>query len=312
MSRKIAVTGGTGFVGAAVIDKLLERGDSVTALARDPARLARADDVDIIRGDLNDKAAIEALVADADAVIHCAGLVKARRAQDFFDVNVEGARLVAEAAALAGGVKVVHISSLAARRPDLSLYAASKRDSEKAVAEAAGDSPWIAVRPPAIYGPGDQATLPYFKLVKSGFAPEPAAKPAPRASILFVGDVANAILVALEEAPAGGVYEIEDDRPEGWSWREIGETLAAAMDKRALALPLPRFVLASQAALGAGFARVAGRAPMVTPDKVAEFFHPDWVARDNLLSAATCWRPQTPLKEGFAKTVRWYQENGLL
>ncbi|MBI1364637.1 MAG: SDR family NAD(P)-dependent oxidoreductase [Alphaproteobacteria bacterium] len=311
MSRKVAVTGGTGFVGAAVIDALLESGARVTALARDPSRLARAGDLNVIRGDLRDKSSLMKLVSGADAVIHCAGLVKARRAAEFFNINAEGARAVAEAASTARA-KLVHISSLAARRPELSAYAASKRASEAAVAEASGDNPWIALRAPAIYGPGDQATLPYFRLVKSGIAPEPAAKPAPRASILFVEDVARAILNALDAAPPRRVYEIGDEAPEGHSWREIGEALAASMNRRAARLPAPRFILSSYAAIGAGFSLLRGEAPMVTPGKIREFFHPDWVARDNLLSKATDWRPATPLKEGFAKTVRWYQENGLL
>ncbi|HXI87221.1 MAG TPA: NAD(P)-dependent oxidoreductase, partial [Parvularculaceae bacterium] len=204
MSRTIAVTGGTGFVGAAVIDELLNCGDRVVALARNPARLKNARDVDLIQGDLADEDALAALASGVDALIHCAGLVKARREEEFFKVNVEGARHVAAAAAKAGA-KFVHVSSMAARRPDLSAYAASKRASETAIAEASGRNPWIALRLPAIYGPGDQATLPYFWLVKSGLAPEPAARPEPRASILYVGDVAKAILAATDEAEAGRI-----------------------------------------------------------------------------------------------------------
>jgi nucleoside-diphosphate-sugar epimerase len=310
VSRTVAVTGGTGFVGAAVIDHLLSRGDRVKALARNPSKIARSSDVAIITGSLDDERALADL-AEADAFIHCAGLTRARRDAEFFDVNVDGARRAARAAANTRA-RFVHISSMAARRPDLSAYAASKRESEDAVAEASGINPWLALRAPAIYGPGDQATLPYFRMVKSGVAPEPAASPVPRASILYVGDAAAAIIMALEDAAPGRVYEIGDEAPEGHSWREIGETLAAAMERRAAPLRAPRFVLSSCAAIGAGVSRLAGKAPMVTPGKVREFFHPDWVARDNLLSGATGWRPATPLKEGFAKTVRWYQENGLL
>lgn len=311
MSRTIAVTGGTGFVGAAVINALLARGDKVRALARNPQKLPQSQEIAAIKGALGDATALEDLAHGADAFIHCAGLTHALRDVDFLDVNVEGGRLAAAAAAQAGA-KFVHISSMAARQPELSAYAASKRRSEDAIAEASGSNSWIALRLPAIYGPGDQATLPYFKMIKSGFAPEPAANPSPRASIVYVGDAAAAIIAALDGAARGKVYEIGDEAPEGHSWREIGEALAAAMQKKARPFPAPRIVLTSCAAIGAGVSRLAGSAPMVTPGKVREFFHPDWVARDNLLSGATGWRPATPLKEGFAKTVRWYQENGLL
>lgn len=310
MKKTIAVTGGTGFVGAALIAEILKRGDRVRAIARDPKRLQIAG-VDIISGSLEDETALSALADGADVFIHCAGLTRARRDSEFFDVNVEGARRAARAAARTGA-RLVHISSLAARQPDVSAYAASKRASESAVAKASGANPFIALRAPAIYGPGDAATLPYFKLVARGLAPEPACDPCPRASILYVGDVVSAILTAAEEAPTGEIYEIGDDSPHGYSWREIGEALGEALGVTPRRLPAPRWFLSSYAAGASGISRLAGRAPMVTPGKIREFFHPDWVARDNLLDRATSWRAVTSLKEGFAKTARWYQEHGLL
>lgn len=311
MTRTVAVTGGTGFVGAALIKTLLERGDAVKALARKPGALSPATRLEAIVGALDNDAALADLADGADLFIHCAGLTHAHRDADFFAVNADGAQRAAKAAA-AAGAKFVHISSMAARAPELSAYAASKRASESAVASVSGENEWIALRAPAIYGPGDKATLPYFQLIRRGLAPEPAATPPPRASILFVEDVAAAILCAAEEAPTRAVYEIGDEAPDGHSWREIGEALAAAMNVRARRLPLPRPLLASHAALSAAVTRLAGGAPMVTPGKIREFFHPDWAAREGLLTAATRWRPATPLKEGFAKTVLWYQENGLL
>ncbi|MGE0407685.1 MAG: NAD-dependent epimerase/dehydratase family protein [Amphiplicatus sp.] len=310
MTRTVAVTGGTGFLGAAVISALTARGDRVKALARAPGKLPQADNVMAIAGALDDRTALARLAAGTSAIVHCAGLTHARRDDEFDEVNVKGARAAAEAAAQNGSL-FIHISSIAARRPDLSPYSASKRRSEDAIAQGSGANPWIVLRAPAMYGPGDAATLPYFRLVKLGLAPEPAMRPAPRASLVYVADAANAILAAIE-APARRVYEFGDDVPEGRSWREIGAALAAAMGKKAARLPAPRFILGPCAQIGAQIARVSGAAPMLTPGKIAEFFHPDWVARDNLLSGATAWRPRTPLKEGFAKTVRWYQEHGLL
>lgn len=311
MTKTVALTGGTGFLGAALIEALVARGDHVKALARSPARLPNKTALIAVHGSLEDDAALEELARGADLFIHCAGLTHARRDEEFFVVNVDGARRAAAAAAKSGA-RLVHISSLAARRPEVSPYAASKRASEGAVARGAGNSAFLCLRAPAIYGPGDAATLPYFKLVRSGLAPEPAAAPAPRASILYVEDVADAILRAAEEAAPGAVYEIGDDSPSGHSWREIGEAIGEALGVRPHRLPAPHWLLASYAAAAAGISRMAGHAPMVTPGKIREFFHPDWVARENLLSEATSWRAVTPLKEGFAKTARWYQENGLL
>ncbi|MEX0646022.1 MAG: NAD(P)-dependent oxidoreductase [Parvularculaceae bacterium] len=311
MTRTIAVTGGTGFVGAAVIEALLARGDRVKALARSPEKLPSTEQIIPVGGSLESEEALARLAAGADAFIHCAGLVRARRDADFFAANVEGARRAAAASARSGA-HFLHVSSMSARRPELSPYAASKRRGEEAVAEVSGGDRWITLRVPAVYGPGDQMTLPYFKLVRSGVALEPASTPAPRASILYVGDVAAAILAALDSELAGAVYDVGDDRAEGYSWREIGETLGEVFNVRPRRMRLPRAVVSGYHGVARGVALAMGRVPEIRRGQANEFFHPDWVARDNLLNGAAGWLPATPLKEGFAKTVRWYQENGLL
>ncbi|MEQ8935183.1 MAG: NAD(P)-dependent oxidoreductase [Amphiplicatus sp.] len=311
MSRTIAVTGGTGFVGAALIRHLLARGEQVKALARDPQKLSRTDNLITVEGALENEAALARLASGATAFIHCAGLTHARRDADYHAVNVEGAARAASAAA-AAGARLVDVSSLSARLPAASPYAASKFDSERAVKEASGGNEWIALRAPAIYGPGDMVTLPYFKLVKAGIAAEPLTRGEARASILYVDDVAEAILAALDEAPSGAVYEVGDDSEDGHSWREIGRILGEVLDTNARPVRVPRAVIAVWHGAARAAAALQGRAASVRTGQINEFFHPDWAARENLLSAATGWRPHTTLKEGFAKTARWYQENGLL
>jgi nucleoside-diphosphate-sugar epimerase len=195
--------------------------------------------------------------------------------------------------------------------PDLSPYARSKFDSERAVKRAAASSPWLALRLPAIYGPGDFATLPYFKLIKSGFALEPLTAAPARASILYVGDAADA-MIAATGAPAGAVYEVGDDSAAGREWREIGETLGGVLGRNPRRMRLPRPVISAYHGVLRAGERIAGKKPSVRAGQVNEFFHADWVARDNLLSDVCAWRATTPLKEGFAKTAHWYQEHGLL
>ncbi len=305
---KAALTGGTGFVGAALIDLLLQEGWDVAALARDPARLAQADKLRIVKGPLEDETALAALAKDADVFFHLAGLTHAKDREDYERVNVAGAAAAARAAE-AAGARLVHASSMSARRPDVSPYAKSKADSERAVAEAGGD--WRALRLPAIYGPRDMVTLPFFKLVKSGLALAPRTAPAARASILYVEDAAAALFAAIG-APQGAVYEVGDERPEGWAWSEIGATLGEVLGKRPRAIAVPRPLIAVYHGAVRTVEGALGSAPSVREGQINEFFHPDWVARENLLSTACDWGPKTPLKEGFAKTACWYQEHGLL
>lgn len=309
MTKRAAVTGGTGFVGTALIDLLLKNGWDVSALARDPARLSNAARLRVIKGNLRDKAALADLAADADVVFHLAGLTHAKAPADYRDVNVAGA-VDAAAASHDAGALFVHTSSMSARVPQVSPYAQSKFDSEAAIAQASQN--WIALRLPAIYGPRDLVTLPVFKLVKAGLALEPRTPSPARASILFVEDAASSLISAAESAPKGQVYEVGDERAEGFAWAEINQTIGEVMGKRPKPLRVPRGVISLYHGAVQGFERAFDRNPSVRAGQINEFFHPDWVARDNLLSDACEWRPQTPLKEGFAKTIHWYQKNGLL
>lgn len=312
---RVAVTGATGFVGAALLREFSARLWRVTAMVRDPARAQSLPVDDVVTGDLDNQDALKALADGADVFVHLAGVTHARAPDDYHRVNVLGAQHAASAAQ-AAGARFVHASSLSAREPDLSPYAASKRESEAAVAAVFDRAPerWLALRLPAIYGPGDIVTLPYFKLIRSGFAIEPAAPSPARATLLYVDDAARAIGDAAETPPAGEarVFDVGDDAPDGRSWREIGETLGAAMGKTARPVRAPRAIVGAIHALQRGVARLRGAAPPVREGQANELFHTDWVARENLWNTVCAWEPATPLKEGFAKTVHWYQENGYL
>ena len=308
---RIAVTGGAGFVGADLLRQIVERGDEAAVLARTPSKLPDLPGLRIVKGALEDETALAELARGADVFLHLAGVTHARRAADYRTVNVDGAARAAKAAAEAG-VKFIHISSMSARAPETSPYARSKFDSEAAVAQASGGNPWLALRLPAIFGPGDFATLPYFKLIKSGLALEPRTEPPARASLLYVGEAGRAILAAAAAAAPGQVYEIGDDSPEGRAWAEIGAALGEVMGKAPRRLRVPRAPIAAYHGLLRAVENALGRNPSVREGQVNEFFHPDWTARDNLLSDAVGWRPETGLKEGFAKTVLWYQEHDLL
>ncbi len=160
----LAVTGGTGFVGRRLIDLALERGHQVRALTRRPQEPREG--VEWIEGSLEDRDALERLVTASDAVIHVAGVINAPDAAGFEAGNVTGTLAMLAAATAAGTQRFIHVSSLAAREPELSQYGASKARSEDLVRSSGLD--WVIVRPPAVYGPGDKETLELFKMAKAG------------------------------------------------------------------------------------------------------------------------------------------------
>ena len=306
----VAVTGATGFIGGAILRRLARAGKTVRVLARNPDKLndetRAAQHCTIIKGDLDDQAALDELIAGADALVHCAGVVTPRVDDDYQRVNVAGAERAAKTARMHGAA-IVHLSSLSAREPHLSPYAGSKNQSETVVGKTA-----VSLRLPAIYGPGDMVTLPYFKMVARGIAPEPATRNGARVSILYVEDAVDAVLAALGGAVQPGVYEVADDSRDGYPWRALGATLGLALGVRPRSLRIPRFLLAAAYAAKLRGARITGTQPSVRTGQINEFFHPDWVARNALFNVAAGWTPRHTLQEGFAKTVQWYQKNNYL
>jgi 2-alkyl-3-oxoalkanoate reductase len=308
----VAVTGASGFIGTHVVRRL--RADwQVRILARravDPALLGAG--VETVPGDLDDRASLERLLAGVDAVVHLAGLIKARSREDFFRVNAESAgRLAAIAAAAQHPPRFVLMSSLAAREPGLSDYAASKRAGESALMAAGGALPWTILRPPAVYGPGDRATLVFFRCIGHGFGlvlgPEAA-----RLSLLHVDDLAKAVGALLaDHRGAGLVGEIDDGRRGGYAWPEMIETAAAAFGRRARTVRIPMAIPYGLGVLNQALARL-GHTPMLTPGKVRELYHRDWVCDPGPIIARTGWRPAVALRQGFASTIAWYREQSWL
>jgi nucleoside-diphosphate-sugar epimerase len=295
---RIALTGGTGFVGAHVIDAALAAGRQVTALTRraQPGR----DGLTWVAGDLADAGALAHLVEGADAVIHVAGVLKARDAAGFAEGNVEGTEAVLAAAERAGTMRLVHVSSLAAREPQLSLYGASKATAEALVEQAELD--WAIVRPPAVYGPGDKETLDLFRMAKRGLIFMP---PAGRVSLIHVDDLARLLLaLAAPDAPPSLLLEPDDGRSGGWTHRQFGDALAKAVGVPARTVSTPRPLLELASRLDRA---LRGDGAKLTRDRVDYFCHPDWVARSDRAPPRDLWQAQIATEQGLKQTADWYR-----
>jgi len=308
----VAITGATGFIGAHVVRRLAADGWHVRILARrpvDPARFAA--EVETVRGDLDDQVSLQRLLDGAVAVVHIAGLIKARSRAEFFRANAEAVgRLARIAAAAPRPPRFVLMSSLAAREPTLSDYAASKLAGEEALIAAGDALHWSILRPPAVYGPGDRATLFFFQAVGRGIGPLLGAENA-RLSLIHVEDLADAVAALLADERGAGLIAEIDDGGGGYGWREMIEAAAAAFGRRARTVRVPMAVPYALALANQALARI-GYTPVLTPGKVREFYHHDWVCDPGPLMARTAWRPAVPLRQGFASTVAWYREHGWL
>ena len=300
---KLAVTGGTGFVGSHVIDTALAAGHEVRALTRrdQPPRGT----LEWIPGDLADRDAIHQLVRDTDAVIHVAGVINAPDAAGFETGNVAGTLAMLAAATAGGARRFVHVSSLAAREPKLSLYGGSKGRAEELVESSGLD--WAIVRPPAVYGPGDRETLELFKMAKRGVVLLP---PAGRMSLIHVDDLARLLLsLTGRGAPKRVVIEPDDGTPDGWSHKDFAKALGTAVGRRNVSLSAPRPLLRFAARIDR---LVRGDKAKLTPDRAAFFSHPDWVVTSGRFPPPDLWNPRIETHQGLAATAEWYRENGWL
>jgi nucleoside-diphosphate-sugar epimerase len=196
----------------------------------------------------------------------------------------------------------VHISSLAAREPELSTYGASKHAGERVLENFINKMSVVILRPPAVYGPGDRGTLPLLRSLTQSFAVIPGTSTS-RFSLIYVDDLAY-IIVDAAGATRAGVVELDDGQRQGYDWSELAHIASVCEQKSITPIFLPKFVAMPVAASVEAFAKMTGRRPFVSPDKIQQLYHGDWVSRGD------GW----PLKEpvgfarGFQTTVDWYRQ----
>ena len=308
MSEVIALTGATGFVGAELAKQLATTGCRIQALIRPASTWKRPADLAVkwIEGDLADLDSLRRLVAGATAVVHCAGAVRGATREQFNRVNADGlARLAHAAAAQQPAPRFLLISSLAAREPHLSHYAASKRLGEKVLVEKSDRLPWTIYRPCAVYGPGDRELLPVFKWMAKGIAPVLGSGNA-RFSLLYVKDLAEAVVQWLNcNCRMIDTFELHDGHPGGYSWHDVIDTFKHLRTKSVVSIKMPMVLARLVAVLNLPVSRVLGYAPMLTPGKVRELSHSDWVCDNAALNSATGWTPRVLLPEGLRQTLGW-------
>jgi nucleoside-diphosphate-sugar epimerase len=321
------VTGGTGFVGAHLVQALRARGDHVTCLVRSPAKAHALGwtDVHTVVGDLDDAAALRAGCAGADVVYHVAGRITARSLSEFMAGNRDGTANVLTAATEARPdhpPRFVLVSSGAVAGPNprgapidetrppapVTDYGTSKLAAE--VLTRGAPIPWTIVRPPVVYGERDLETLKIFKLARTGVAAV-FGDGNQELSVIYAGDLAEALIAAGTHPQAAGrtYYACH---PATVTSRELVAAIGRAMGKTPLIVGLPDGVVRALLWTTGSVAGLMGRATILSADKAAEFLAPAWTFRPDALTRDTGWRAQTDLARGLERTAEWYRKEGWL
>ncbi|WP_246034451.1 NAD-dependent epimerase/dehydratase family protein [Qipengyuania marisflavi] len=301
----VALTGGTGFVGQAVLDAAERHGTAIRALTRRPPDQARKA-VDWVSGSLSDPASLGDLVRGLDTVIHVAGLTNTPDTAEFEIANVTGTQNLLDACDRAGVERFVLVSSLSAREPELSQYGASKARAETLVESSRLD--WTIVRPPAVYGPRDSDMFELFRAAKYRVVPVP---PKGYSSIIHVDDLAELLLALIPAGRlvSGKLFEPSDGNTAGYEHGQLARLIGDAVGNSVVAPHLPAPLLT----LGAKLDRMLrGDAARLTADRVGYMTHPDWVARFDRAVPLEIWEPRIGGEEGLKATGEWYRAQGWL
>ena len=326
MPSTVFVTGGTGFIGSHLAEALRARGYAVRCLVRGARKWLDGLDVEVVRGDLTDPAALREGVRGVDFVYHVAGVTRTPDPAVYQRANVEATVDLLEAVeAEAPAVrKVLVTSSLAAVGPcpggvadeatplnPISGYGRSKAAMEAAVAPFFARLPVVVVRPPAVYGPREADIYTFFKTVRYGLCPMVGSGREKALSLVHVRDLVRGMIEAAE-APntAAETYFIGSEAD--YSWREVKAATTAALGRGALAVPVPGALVGAVGAAVEGVSNLFGAYPPLNREKAREILETCKRCAVDKARRDFGYRQQVSLEEGVRETIAWYRAQGWL
>jgi nucleoside-diphosphate-sugar epimerase len=321
------LTGGTGFVGAHTARALAAAGWRVRLLARRPeavrSGLLEGVPVEPVPGDLSAAGLPAAALSGIDAIVHVAGLTKARSLEDYREVNARGTeRLLQAAARTSPGALFVLVSSQAAAGPahrgvpvterdlprPVSWYGLSKREGEEAV-ERLWRGPWHVLRPGVVYGPGDRGLLQYFRMAARGIVPIPAGRS--RVQLIAAERTALALARAAGRHDLSGRASFLCD-PAPVALAELARMIGALPARRPRFVPVPDFGVRTLGTLETALELLTRRSRPFNADKARELLAGDWLCDGGFLTDALDLPPPVPLAEGLRAAWDWYRAAGWL
>jgi nucleoside-diphosphate-sugar epimerase len=321
----ILVTGGTGFVGSHVVERLVAAGARVRCLVRASSshQYLPREGVELVQGDLAAGTGLEAAVEGADVVAHVGGVTKARSEDAFYQGNLRATENLLHACQRQGDSlrRFIHVSSLAAIGPSpdlapldedaaphpLTWYGRSKLAAEGAVRASTLAGRAVILRPPVVYGPRDTDVFEVFRSVAKGMMVR-IGRDESYFSYIHVKDLAEALWLAVSsEEAAGRTYFVAN--PEPVSWTAFAETAASIMGRRvrSVGVPAPLAYLAGWCA--EGVSRLRGKPGIVSRQKIIEARCRYWTCDPSRARQELGFQPARSLREGLEETLAWYKDS---
>lgn len=320
---KALITGGNGFIGSYLVERLLNHGYQVRCLVRKTSNLRWIQHlpVEFVYGDIADLSALLPIMYEVDYVYHLSGALRANNEIDFFLINHQGTRNLLQACQQKNPnlKRFIYVSTQAAAGPSgseiplteadwpqpISAYGKSKRLAEQAVLEFQKYFPVTLIRPPVVYGPRDDDVLEIFKYIKLGVKPL-IGKEEKFVSIIHVADLVRGIQLAAEHSSAANEIFFMANKL-ACSWIELENTIARVMNKKAMTIRLPEFVLDVAAFLSERWENIFKRAAILNRDKANEMKQRFWLIDASKAEQRLGFVAEIPLETGLEETYQWYR-----
>jgi len=319
------LTGGTGFVGSHLAERLIAEGVRVRCLVRSDPKWLDGMDVELVRGSLNDPDSLDQGIEGADFVFHLAGRTRGLNWSEFERDNVSGTvnllesvyrstsvqRTIVASSLAAVGTSDTDIADESTPLNPVSDYGRSKAIMEERIADFNDRMPLAIVRPPAVYGPRESDILTFFQTVDRGLCPIVGAAGKASLSLVHVNDLIDGILLtALHPDAANRTWFLGG--PEQAAWAEIRDAAATSLNRRVLTLRIPRFVLPIVGTVSEIVGRLSGSYPPLNREKAKEILHATLMCDSSAAMRDLGYAPKITPMEGVPSTIDWYKKQGWL
>jgi nucleoside-diphosphate-sugar epimerase len=300
---RVLITGATGFLGSRLVARLTEGGHDVRAVVRATSRTETIGGLgaECRVASLSTGQGLDKVIEGVDIVVHAAGGGRNRSKAQMYADNRDTTKTLLAACEGSDIKRFVHISSLAAAGPSkdgaapherapTSHYGRSKAEAEDAVL-AAESFPVTVLRPCAVYGPGDAAMAPLFRMASKGWLLLPG--PGKGTAFVHVHDCVSAIVAAIEQDhPSGRVYGVAERVVRN---EELPDIMERAAGSRPRVVKIPGPLLKTMGLVW---------------DKAADLAQPYWICESAGIRDDLGWSPSIPIEHGFVQTMAWYREEG--
>jgi len=331
--KNILITGASGFIGSFLVEEGLKQGFQVYAGIRKSSsrEYLRDPRIQFIEFDFENRGKLVDTLNDCkrnkvrfEYIVHNAGLTKAKKKEDFYNVNCRNTIHFIEALAETGMVpeKFVFVSSLAAFGPGnpdtgepvhlndkpmpIELYGKSKLDAENYITSLK-DFPWLIVRPTGVYGPKEKDYYVFFQTINRGMEPYIGFKKQ-ILTFIYVRDLVRVIYLALASSFVHKAWFVSDGKE--YPSELFAEITKKALGKKTIRFTVPLFIVRAIATIGENVAGLWGSIPTLNTDKYNVLSSTNWRCEVEPLEKDFAFKAEYDLEKGVAETLAWYKKEG--